>query len=519
MLSPLDPYRHRELLFGDIHNHCGISYAHGSLEDALRNARQQLDFCSVTGHADWPDMPEPNERIQYIIDFHREGFARLKTRWGEMMNTLRAYNDESRFVVFPAFEIHSNADGDRTILYQQLDGEIVYGDSIADLHRRLAVLRDRGIEAIAFPHHLAYRRGTRGVNWDTFDPDWAPFVEIVSMHGCSEENENTRPFLHSMGGADWESTVQYGLAQGHVFGFAGNTDHHSAHPGSYGHGVTGLWATGRDRAAIWSALRERRMYALTGDRIRLEFALNDHHMGAVLASTPRRHLDICVEGAGPLDAVDIIKNNRLLRRFSQPDVAESPDAGHEIDTLVYLELGWGKRGEKFNWDVTLGLSAGTITRVEPRFRGREVVSPVEGGDEPNFHESRWARISDREVTFQTTTRGNPNNSTNASQGICLAVRAPEDTAVVATLNGRRERLPLMRLMEGSRTGDLDGTDSPAFRFHRAPRPHEFRWRFSVEDEGEGNDFYYARVRQKNDQWAWSSPIFLRRLVRTGNQEQ
>lgn len=43
------------------------------------------------------------------------------------------------------------------------------------------------------------------------------------------------------------------------------------------------WMAG---ATIWSALRERRMYALTGDRIRLEFALNNYPMGAVLAGDP-----------------------------------------------------------------------------------------------------------------------------------------------------------------------------------------------------------------------------------------
>ena len=30
--------------YGDLHNHCAISYGHGSLEEALRNARAQLDF-------------------------------------------------------------------------------------------------------------------------------------------------------------------------------------------------------------------------------------------------------------------------------------------------------------------------------------------------------------------------------------------------------------------------------------------------------------------------------------------
>lgn len=64
--------------YGDIHNHCGISYGHGSLDDAIKNAMQKLDFCSITGHAHWCDMPEPNERIAHIIDFHIVGFAKLK---------------------------------------------------------------------------------------------------------------------------------------------------------------------------------------------------------------------------------------------------------------------------------------------------------------------------------------------------------------------------------------------------------------------------------------------------------
>ena len=55
--------------FGDIHNHSNISYAHGNIEDAVENAKQRLDFCSVTGHAHWTDIPEPNERIAHIVRF------------------------------------------------------------------------------------------------------------------------------------------------------------------------------------------------------------------------------------------------------------------------------------------------------------------------------------------------------------------------------------------------------------------------------------------------------------------
>lgn len=503
-------YSDRQLLFGDLHNHCGLSYGHGSLEDALKNAREQLDFCSITGHAHWPDMPEPDERIQYIIDFHNEGFAKLKRDWPRMMDTLKAFDQEGSFTVFPGFEIHSNADGDRTILYKELSGEIIYADSIPDLHKRLSALKEEGVEALAFAHHIGYRRGTRGINWNTFNPNWSPFIEIISMHGCSESSENTRPFLHSMGGSDWQSTVQYGLEQGNIFGFSGHTDHHSGHPGSYGHGVTGLWSTSNDRDSIWEAFKNRRLYALTGDRIRLEFSLNEEPMGSILEHEGPCSFDVRVKGAGPLDCVDIVKNGQLAYRASQVDFESRHQNGDTIHTFIYLELGWGERNKAAPWNVELSIDSGSIKRVEPRFRGREVVSPVEGeGSESGFYESNWKQVNERAVAFTTVTRSNPNNATNASQGICLEVEMPKQGNIQAMINGQSVSMPIEHLIKGARTGHLGGIDSPAYRFHRAPLTHEFDWNFRWDDNGKIGDSYYVRVRQLNDQWAWSSPIFLR----------
>ncbi len=217
----MNSYADLNLLFGDIHNHCGISYAHGSLEDALSNARERLDFVSVTGHAHWPDMPEPNDDIQYIIDFHEEGFAKLKAGWPEMMETLKQFNDEGNFVVFPGFEVHFSSCGDRNMLYKNLEGEILYPKNLENLHNQLRTLREQGRDTIAQPHHLGYLKGTRGIDWNSFSSEFAPFVEMLSMHGCSESSENIKPFLHSMGPSDWQSTIHYGLKQGHVFGFSG----------------------------------------------------------------------------------------------------------------------------------------------------------------------------------------------------------------------------------------------------------------------------------------------------------
>ncbi|NNE94151.1 MAG: DUF3604 domain-containing protein [Verrucomicrobiales bacterium] len=509
---PADPYENLSPFFGDMHNHCGISYGHGSLEDALSNAREQLDFVSITGHAHWPDMPGPSERIQYIIDFHEEGFARLKSVWPKMMETLRKRDAEGEFVIFPGFEVHFCATGDRNMLYKNLDGEILYPTNLDDLHTQLAALRQAGQDSIAQPHHVGYRTGTRGIDWDSFDPAFAPFVEMLSMHGCSENSENPRPFLHSMGPSDFDSTIAAGLKKGHVFGFSGGTDHHSGHPGSYGHGRTGLWAENGTRDAIWAALYSRRMYALTGDRMALKFSVNGAPMGSVIPPSDRREIRIDLAAGGAIDCVDVIRNGELWRRFSECDFRSSERETDPVRTKIHLELGWGAKHRSQKWDVNFGITDGRILAIEPRFRGLEVVSPAERNAEEHesFYRSRVLEKSDQSVRFETVSHGNPTNSTPTTQGLCLEVEMPRDAIVFAEMNGVRAEHSLTELMEGARSGSLDHTDAPSWRFNRAPRPGELNFRTSLLDEDPLEDgFYYVRVRQKNDQWAWSSPVFIR----------
>ena len=315
-----EPYR---ACFGDLHNHCAISYAHGTLDEALCNAGEQLDFCSITGHAHWPDMPPPDPGIQDILDFHHEGFAKLKAGWPRAMARLREANEEGRFVLSPSMAID-------------------------------------------------------------------------------------------------------------------------------------------------------------------------------------------VRAGGAIDCVDVLRNGRLLRRFSETDVPRTPVEG-TLRTKLFLELGWGRKGAEAAWSVRFGISAGRIRRVEPRFRGQEVVSPLEkqAGSSSPYCNSHWEPDGDRAVRFQTISTGHPSNVTNTAQGMCLEVEVPTEAEVWAEMNGRRVAVLVERLVEGSLADNVTGFGSPAYRFHRAPLPWEFEWSPALEDEGEGPDAYCIRVRQKNDQWAWSSPAFLR----------
>jgi hypothetical protein len=502
-------YTHYHPYYGDIHNHCGISYGLGSLEDALANARQRLDFVSITGHAHWPDMPEPSERVQHIIDFHEEGFARLKEGWASMMDTLRESNKEGKFIVYPAFEVHFCATGDRNILYKDLAGDILYPKDLDDLNNKLNKLRNQGIDTLAQPHHVGYKTGTRGIDWGTFEPEFAPVAEMLSMHGCSESSENPLPFLHVMGPSDWESTIQYGLAQGKIFGFTGGTDHHSGHPGSYGHGLTGVWAEGLSREAIWEAMYQRRTWAMTGDRIDLRFAINEAPMGSVIEPGSKNSIAVDVAAGAAIDYVDIIKNNRLLKRFSQCDF-KLPEPGESIRTKLHLELGWGPRKKTQVWEVEFGIRDGKILQVEPRFRGQQVVSPLEAdGNNDSCHTARVNQRSDRSVHFSAVSGGNPNNSTPNMQGMCLEIETSLNVIVYAVINGKTWEWPLTTLIEGARSDLTEGIESPAIRIHRAPLPEELSWKCLLEEDSQDGDFYYVRVRQKNEQWAWSSPIFVR----------
>jgi hypothetical protein len=521
----MDCYDEFHNYFGDLHNHCGITFGLGSIEDAIRNAKQRLDFCSVTGHAFWTDMPEPNERIRHIIRFHQEGFEKLKSTWPHALEVFAQENQEGRFVTFPSFEIHSSQDGDRTILYRDDGGGLFYGDSIADVERKAEELRRAGQELIVFPHHISYQRGRRGLNWDAFNPSLAPVVEIISLHGCSENDDSPRPTLTPMGPSDGRSTMAYGLASGHFFGVIGGTDHHAGHPGSYGSGLTGVWARELSRKGIWEALLSRRTYAMTGDKVKLEVSINGYPMGSVIPPTREREIAIRVHAGDAIDYVDIVKNNGLLKRFSQYEI-EDRAADSQMRTKLFLEVGWGHRNRQTDWEIDFGLSGGRILQIEPRFRGHLVQSPLDrnGGPLQTFFSS-WNQIDEKAVHFRTVTSGNPNPYTNTCQGICLEAETSPQAGVVLHVNRQKVVVPVRRLLEGAVTGTIsEEIESEAWRLHRAPLRHEYEWEAEYRDSdttdlpGSGPnagveqpqereaDIYYVRIRQKNDQWAFSSPL-------------
>jgi hypothetical protein len=491
--------------WGDIHNHSDLSYGHGSFPDALRKAALQLDFVSVTGHAHWPDMPVDDPSVAHIVDFHVAGFDKLRRAWPGHFDVLRAADDPGRFTVFAGYEIHSGAHGDYTIVLADLEGgPLCLEDSPAALK---AALRARyGDRAFAFPHHIGYRRGARGINWDTFDPDLSPVVEMLSMHGCAEASEDPRGYLHSMGPVDGRSTMAHGLARGHRFGIVGNTDHHSGFPGSYGHGRMTLLAPAHDREAFWAAIAARKTGAQAGDRIHLLGEIAGVVQGGEVDARDAAAMDVEAVAGGAIDCIDVIVNGRLARRIT-PALTPAP-IGAGDETLIHLEMGWGARGRSHHWTGEIALDAGEMLAVEPRFRGPEIVSPLEGEDSgapiPEI------AADDGRVRFAVTAEANPNNTTPAMQGLMIRARLQPEAMIRATLCGQSVTIPAARLFEGAKSGNLGPIDSPAWRFHQLPRAADWQWRGRVPlGPLSAGDTIYLRLRQTGGQMAWTSPIQVR----------
>jgi hypothetical protein len=495
------------LYWGDLHNHCSISYGHGTVAQALARARQQLDFCSVTGHAFWPDMPTERARYAAVIDYHTEGIARLSRNWSNLLARQEAASEPGTFLALPSYEWHSLQSGDHNVY---APGPMLTLEDAPDLPALRASARRRS--AIIIPHHIGYAAGYRGIDWHQFRAEQSPFVEIFSLHGCSESDAAPYPMLHDMGPRDAGSTAEAGWALGHRFGVIGSTDHHSAYPGSHGDGRVGVFARALTREALWEALLARRVYAATGDRIDARLFVNDAWIGETFHAPGKRRVRATVRGSDAVDRVEVLKNGRVVRRLFADPAAVGPQGVYRLR----VSWGWGCREETVAWQARLALSAGMIQVVETCFAGPPVVAPiaqagdVEVADAEDLPHAVTER-GERSLTWRSVTTGNLSMRHGTTQALSLEIEAPLAAELTLEVNGQRHVHTLAELLNAGRCHYLRGWLSEAVRVGPlvplAACVVDAAW----DDEPEQDvDVYRVRVAQHNGQWAWLTPIWAER---------
>ncbi|MEC0226462.1 hypothetical protein [Paenibacillus alba] len=498
-----------KLLWGDLHNHCGITYGFGSLENALEAAKEQLDFCAIIGHAMWPDMPKRSAELEFLVDFHLEGFAKLRTNWESVRETIKEWNVPGQFVTLQGYEIHSSEFGDHHILSPSDEIPLVTAESPAKLVAALAPY-----QVIAVPHHVGYTPGYRGMNWDAFSEHISPVVEVFSKHGCSMSDSSPYAYLHTMGPRDSRNTIVHAIQRGKRFGFAGSTDHHAGYPGSYGDGRVAVLAAEKTREAVWEALLARRTYAITGDKIACHFTVNGAIFGSEVKDIGSRQLQLEVTACDGIEKITIFKNGKpwaLANGTSSISPITSVPAKGKYK--VRVELGWGDNEQGYEWQANAHLDSGKIISIETCFRGRSVLAPTPGMREnPNMNALGNKLISSTETGAQWSCTTFKNATTLHPQTAALIFEIEGDSSSVLTVeaNGSTFAYSIGELLTGSRSVHMKPHNSEAILFHRAVPVSEyvFNGEWTDTEKEHDVDAYHVEIKQWNGQFAWISPVFV-----------
>jgi len=286
----------QRVFFGDLHGQVYDSIGAGTHDEYFRWARdvEHLDFCAPANH--YGGRAEADEET-----------------WRRCVETTNWYDKPGDFVTLVAYE-WGGPPGHRNVYFAGDHGPLVLPRSLtspsADTPAELIEhLRAGGHQFFLVPHHPNF---CSPVDWSFRSDEHQRLVEISSQWGISEEGP-----VHS---------VQAALAMGHRLGFVGGSDTHYGTPGRGGHGdgqlsgLTAVLAQELSREALWEALYQRRCYAVFGERLLLDFAVQGLPMGSEAVLGPedsalrRRTIRAKVATRTPLQAVEIIRTGEVIHR-------------------------------------------------------------------------------------------------------------------------------------------------------------------------------------------------------------
>jgi len=139
-----------------------------------------------------------------------------------------------------------------------------------------------------------------------------------------------------------------GWLRGHRMGVIASSDNHTAQPGQRHYGLAEERAAGLPRKSIFDALRSRRSYGTTGERIWLEFKVEDHDMGEEFQSRAAQpKITFRVAGTDTVDFVEVMKLDLAEKKYERLGVLNPGkedcdgtfwDKKFKNDSMYYLRL-------------------------------------------------------------------------------------------------------------------------------------------------------------------------------------
>lgn len=468
--------------WGDVHGQSGETGCLGTIESYFNYARgfSGIDFISWAGN-DY-DLSTEN--------------------WKAIRNETKKHNQPGRFVAYLGYEWSANTSngGDHNVLYLH-DDQPIYRSShigVEDLKdldadrytvRELAYSLPLG-KALLIPHV-----GGRRANLDFYQKEFMPLIEIYSGHG------------------QFEWFLKEAMRRKLKVGFMANSDDIYSRPGEsipgiglfavHG-GLTCVYARSLSRQDLWEALYKRRVYATTGERIKLRFTAGAHWMGEEMFTKDKVSFHVEATGTAGIERVDLFRNTeRVYRYLSAP---ETP--------LNHIKIIWSgaqnkQRGRQTIWNGQLLLSQGRFRNVQgyrfdypsegiEKWEPRRVIwSSLTSGDEDGL-------IIDVEVVKNATLTFEAKILSKDQFGLF----SPEKDIV-------RFAVPIRDLNGEDKVYTAGGLDRQVVIRRVAstyPKEIRFTWKENVIPMDD-TQAYWVKIIQQDGAVAWSSPIFITRSLK------
>ena len=504
-----------------------------TLEQNFSYAREHLDFYAPALYVSCHDSVAAVDGTMHngrpaALSLERwKDLDQLAREWAAVQDMTHARNEPGTFVTFPGYEWQGDGCfGDHNVVFRDEGGTIARVLTLPELYTSL-----RGRDALAIPHHTAYQVGARGKDWSVHDETLSPFVEIYSVHGCSETDEewiglriNAR-----MGPGIGGSTYQDALDRGLHVGAMCSTDGTGIFPGHYNWGLMACLASELTREALWDAFMQRRVYGVSGDRIRLAFHVNDAVMGSRIAADGPREVRVSVTGSDALDRIEVLRDGRVIHTHNHQGTWRLPEPGRRSRFKLRVETGWGALAQEAGpqpataWRGSLTLpDTARVLASEPCWTSAGQSRPCLDGNAARFTvlAPQWNPAGTAISRYQNANVFEL--EADASDPVAIAVGGMTLRMPVSELCARSHLLrdnAGARDMLQTRFGlDVQNLERPTYdqmfahrvKLHRCIPEAGYTASFTFADDtplsGETN--YRVRVEQRNGQRAWSSPVWV-----------
>jgi hypothetical protein len=303
--------------WGDLHGHSGVSDGTQNNEtpkrespaDYYRYGRDvaKLDFLALTDHAELTSDAE----------------------WTHVREAARQYDALGRFVPLIGYEWSDETKGHKVVLFPDLAGGPIYAAPSARKHFGQPWLERPESSFVDYPEFFPLVRRSGAIvlaahpslgdcrtDWDYHDPDVQRNVEIAGTTGNpgglaetwyeSPSTPRQHPNQRGVVGC-W---VQDALARGYHLGFCGVNDTHSCEPGLKA--KTAILARELSRESLFDAVRQRRVYAVSRERVALWFAINGHAMGEEFQTADPLSIEVSAACHQPIARIEILRNNQVV---------------------------------------------------------------------------------------------------------------------------------------------------------------------------------------------------------------